>query len=153
MNPNEIRAQLEAFAATGATAEQIDSLTRAWLAIRGTSAPSYRPILDDRIKALGDTGNVYITAEGIGNNCISALSLKWGTAGLQMREVVTPPEEFENFVNDCAGWEEGEIRTATQSFEQGYGVVLSMSAENWAAWLEMFEVCELDDETAALLSA
>lgn len=152
MTSHEIRAQLEQLAATGATAEQIDSLTRAWLAIRGTSAPSYRPILDDRIRALGSTDNVHITAESIGNNCISALSLKWGVAGMQMREVITPPEEFENFVADCMGWEEGERRTATQSFEQGYGVVLSMSAENWAAWLEQFEVAELDDETAALLT-
>lgn len=148
MTPNEIRAQLEQFAAGGATAEQIDSLTRAWLAIRGTSAPSYRPIIDDRIRALGDTGSVHLTAECIGNNCISALSLEFGG---HMREVITPPEEFENFVNDCAGWEEGELRTATQSFEQGYGVVLSMTAENWAAWLEQFEVCELDEETAVSL--
>ena len=160
MTAAEIRAQLEQLAATGASTEQIDALTRRWLAIRASTPATYHPVIEDRLNALGITGNIHLTLESIGNQCISALSLEWGPVELQMREVITTPEEFENFVNDCAGWEDISHLTATnagysatQRFEAGYGVVVTISAEDWQAWLEQFEVCDLDDETLAALSA
>ena len=160
MTAAEIRAQLEQLAATGASADQIDALTRRWLAIRASTPPIYHPVIEDRLNALGITGTIHLTLESIGNSCISALSLVWGPVALQMREVITPPEEFENFVNDCAGWEDTSHvmatnagYSATQRFEAGYGVVVTISAENWQQWLAQFEVCDLDDETLAALSA
>ena len=160
MTATEIRAQLEQLAATGANAEQIDGLTRRWLAIRASTPATYHPVIEDRLNALGITGNIHLTLESIGNQCISGLALRWGPVELQMREVITTPEEFENFVNDCAGWEDtshlmatNAPYTATQRFESGYGVVVTISAEDWRAWLEQFEVCDLDDETLAALSA
>ena len=160
MTAAEIRAQLEQLAATGASADQIDALTRRWLAIRASTPATYHPAIEDRLNALGITGTIHLTLESIGNSCISALSLVWGPVALQMREVITPPEEFENFVNDCAGWEDTSHLmatnagyTVTQRFEAGYGVVVTISAENWQQWLAQFEVCDLDDETLAALSA
>ena len=160
MTAAEIRAQLEQLAATDASADQIDALTRRWLAIRATTAPTYYPIIEDRLNALGITGNVHLALESIGNSCISALSLVWGPVELQMREVITPPEEFENFVNDCAGWEDishllatNAGYSATQRFEAGFGVVVTMSAETWQQWLAAYEVFELDEEAAALIAA
>ena len=160
MTATEIRAQLEQLAATGANAEQIDALTRRWLTIRASTPRSYHPVIEDRLNALGVTGNVHLALESIGNNCISALSLVWGPVELQMREVITTPEEFNNFVNDCAGWDDlshlmatNAGYTATQRFEAGYGVVVTMSAETWQSWLAAYEVCELDEETMAALPA
>ena len=160
MTAAEIRAQLEQLAATGANAEQIDALTRRWLTIRASTPRSYHPVIEDRLNALGITGNVHLALESIGNNCISALSLVWGPVELQMREVITTPEEFDNFVNDCDGWEDISHLMAThagynamQRFEAGYGVVVTMSAETWQRWLAAYEVCELDDEAAALIAA
>ena len=160
MTAAEIRAQLEQLAAAGACAEQIDALTRRWLAIRATTVPTYHPIIEDRLNALGITGKVHLALESIGNSCISALSLVWGPVELQMREVITPPEEFNNFVNDCAGWEDishliatNAGYSATQRFEAGYGVVVTMTAETWQSWLAAYEVFELDDEAAALIAA
>lgn len=152
MTVNEIRAQLEQFAATGANTEQLDYVTRRWLEIQGSTPQSHHPVVVDRINALGTTGNIHLALESVGDNCISALSLVWGAVELQMREVITPSEEFNNFVNDCIGWEDGEPRTATQRFEAGFGVVVTMSAENWQSWLETCEVAGMDEETAALLA-
>ena len=158
MTATEIRAQLEQLAATGATVEQIDALTRRWLTIRASTPRSYHPVIEDRLNALSVTGNVHLALESIGNNCISALSLVWGPVELQMREVITTPEEFENFVNDCDGWEDLSHLmatragyTATQRFEAGYGVVVTMSAETWQRWLAAYEVFELDEESMATL--
>ena len=154
MQVTEIRQQLELIAnGAGTNPEEIDQLTRAWLCVRSSTPTSYHPVIEDRIKALGKPNTVHLTVESVGNDCISAMSLKWGWPHLQMREVITTPDEFEAFVNDCAGWDDGEDRTSTECFEEGYGVVLTMTVENWEAWLEQYEVCELDDETAALLSA
>ena len=159
MTANEIRAQLERLAATGASADQIDALTRRWLAIRASTPATYHPIVEDRLNALGVTGNVHLTLESLGNQCISALSLEWGSVELQMREVITPPAEFENFVNDCAGWEDISHLTATnvgynatQRFEAGYGVVVTISAENWRAWLSQYEADEPDEDSVALIA-
>ena len=159
MTAAEIRAQLEQLATTGASVEEIDALTRRWLAIRASTPATYHPVIEDRLNALGVTGNIHLTLESIGNSCISALSLVWGPVALQMREVITPPEEFENFVNDCAGWEDTSDLMATnagysvtQRFESGYGVVVTTSAETWRAWLAAYEVCDLDEETIAALS-
>ena len=160
MTAAEIRAQLEQLAATGASADQIDALTRRWLAIRASTPRNYHPVIEDRLNALGITGNIHLTLESIGNSCISGLSLRWGPVELQMREAITPPEEFDNFVNDCAGWEDTSYLmatnapySATQRFESGYGVVVTMSVETWQSWLSAYEVFELDDEAAALIAA
>ena len=160
MTAADIRAQLEQLAATGATTDQIDALTRCWLAIRARTVPAYHPVIEDRLNALGVTGNLHLTLENIGNNCISALSLVWGPVELQMREVITIAEEFNNFVNDCTGWEDtarliatNVPYTATQRFEAGFGVVVTMTAETWRSWLAAYEVCDLDEATTAELSA
>ena len=160
MTAADIRAQLEQLAATGATTDQIDALTRRWLAIRARTVPAYHPVIEDRMNALGVTGHVHLTLENIGNNCISALSLVWGPVELQMREVITTAEEFNSFVNDCAGWEDTSRLMATnvaysvtQRFEAGFGVVVTMTAETWQSWLTAYEVCDLDEATIAELSA
>lgn len=74
------------------------------------------------------------------------------------REVIAPADEAPNFVTDCLGWSEpaityddGSCVDKADRFDQGYSVVLQIRSSDWAAWLEMFEVCDLDDEAAALL--
>lgn len=89
-----------------------------------------------------DPGFVWLTVNTDGENddCISALSLG------EKREAIAPPDEFRAFLNDLIGFNAAR-------YEQGYSVVCRMTSENWAAWLEMFEVAELDAETVALLCA
>jgi hypothetical protein len=62
------------------------------------------------------------------------------------REVIVPADEKAAFVKDCELW-------AAERFASGQPVAVVMSAENWAAWLEMFEVADLDDETIDSLCA
>lgn len=89
-----------------------------------------------------DPGFVWLTCcqDGQNDDYISALSLG------EKREVIAPPDELRAFLVDLIG-----LNVA--SFEQGYSVVCRMSSENWAAWLEQFEVAELDVETVALLES
>ncbi len=74
------------------------------------------------------------------------------------REVIAPAYQAPNFVNDCMGWSEPAITyddgicvDKAERFDQGYSVVLQIRSSDWAAWLDQFEVADLDDETAALL--
>lgn len=87
-----------------------------------------------------DADYVWLTLSKAGEreDCISALALT------SKREAIAPVDEKPYMVSDCIGF-------AGESFEEGYSVVVRMTAENWALWLEQFEVADLDDETAALL--
>lgn len=89
---------------------------------------------------IGDGEHVWLTLckAGEKEDCISALCL------MSKQEAIAPVAEKPYLIGDCIGF-------AAESFEAGYSVVVRMTAENWAAWLEQFEVADLDDETAALL--
>lgn len=78
--------------------------------------------------------------EGEFDNCIGALCLT------DSREAIAPPDEKTALVADLIGFD-------AASFNQGAGVVARMTAANWAAWLEHFEVAALPAESAALLTA
>ena len=79
-----------------------------------------------------------VSLEGWGQNSLSALCLT------DKREVAVPRDEMPHFYPDCIGLNESQLMS-------GQGVVCRMSVENWAAWLEHFEVASLPTETAALL--
>lgn len=71
-------------------------------------------------------------------DCISALCLT------DSREAIAPPDEKSSMIADLIGFNAG-------SFEGDFNVVARMKTEHWAAWLELFEVAPLDDETVAML--
>ena len=87
-------------------------------------------------------GFVWLTCSKDGDNedCISAVCLT------DRREVIAPPAEKTYFIPDCIGWK-------SLTFNADRSIVVRMAADDWQSWLETYEVCELDDETAAPLSA
>ncbi len=79
-----------------------------------------------------------LSQDGESDDCISAICLT------DWREAIAPADEKAAMVSDLVGFDAAR-------FDQGYSVVARMSAANWQAWLEMFEVSELPADTAALL--
>lgn len=78
--------------------------------------------------------------EGENDECIGALCLTDG------REAIAPPDEKYYLVGDCTPF-------SAASFDHGFSCVARMSAQNWQAWLEKFEVSELHADATALLAA
>ncbi len=89
---------------------------------------------------IGDGSYVWLSLckAGEKEDCISALCLTSG------REAIAPVDEKPYMAGDCIGFD-------ALRFEDDFGIVCRMSFENWAAWLEQFEVCDLDYETAEML--
>lgn len=74
------------------------------------------------------------------------------------REAVIDQSEVPEFVRDCLGWNlvvnsytdnDGALVTVTGAhrFNQGFGVVVTIAAEDWERWLEGYEVVEDIDPT------
>lgn len=82
---------------------------------------------------------VRLTAQLVGNGDINALN----TAQYPDRlEAVIDSAEAPDFVDDCQDWD-------ADRFEQGFGIVVTMSAENWAAWLDAYASVEENEAYAA----
>lgn len=106
----------------------------------GMSAEHWAAWLEEYELDQSDASFVWLTVsqDGENNNGISALCLT------DKREAIAPPEERAHLINDLTGF------NATR-FDQERGVVCRMTVANWAAWLELFEVAGLDEETVLLL--
>ena len=80
-------------------------------------------------------GFVWLTlcAEGESDDGIGALCLTDG------REAIAPPDEKAAMLADLIGFN-------AERFDGGYSVVARMSAENWAAWLEMYDAAPLPED-------
>ena len=69
----------------------------------------------------------FLSCSPEGGSCIGGLALG------SKRTMILPPDEAKNFINDCYGWD-------SDQFSAGYSVVVLMTAHDWAAWLEGFEI-------------
>lgn len=74
---------------------------------------------------------------------IEALDLKG------KREVYISRSEAARFIANCQGWSEiaftygdGTCVEKAKHFEQGYGVVLTISSTDWESWLSGYELAE-----------
>ena len=119
-----------------------DRYTEGYPVAVGMTAENWQLWVENFELAQEDSDYVWLTAslEGWGQNSLSALCLT------DKCEVAVPRDEMPHFYPDCIGLNESQLMS-------GQGVVCRMSVENWAAWLEHFEVASLPAETAALLSA
>lgn len=84
--------------------------------------------------------NVTLTTQLLGNGDIAALNIAPYPDRL---EAVIDSAEALDFIDDCEDWD-------TDRFEQGFGIVVTMSAKNWAAWLDAYASVE---ENEAYLAA
>ncbi|NJM98268.1 MAG: hypothetical protein HC800_14905 [Phormidesmis sp. RL_2_1] len=81
---------------------------------------------------------------------IDALSL------VTKREACIDRSEAPEFIADCQGWsdivvqhDDGTTLDKADRFEAGYGVVLQISADDWAHWLAGYEVVDTAPEHVA----
>ena len=85
---------------------------------------------------------VWLTVSQEGNQqdyALSAMEL------ITKREIVAVEEKLA-FVRDVQGWNES-------AYQKNLSFICRMSAENWTAWLEMWEATELPSNTATRLTA
>ena len=75
---------------------------------------------------------VTLTAQLVGDGDICALNIAPPPDRL---EAVIDRSEAPAFMADCGGWD-------ADRFEQGFGIVVMMSAGNWAAWLNAYASVE-----------
>ena len=96
------------------------------------------------------------SGHGVQDGDIDAMSLA------EKREACIDRSEAPEFVADCIGWSEpavtyddGSCVVKADRFEAGFGVVLQISAEDWAHWLAGYEIVEDIDpaHVAAYLTA
>lgn len=78
------------------------------------------------------------------NRAVNALEI-----GADRKEVIVSYQEADDFMADCQGWNDIAVRyqdgttfTNRDRFLLGYGVVLTISPQDWASWLQAFEVTE-----------
>lgn len=75
---------------------------------------------------------VTLTAQLVGNDDIAALNIAPYPDRL---EAVIDRTDAAAFMADCQGWD-------ADRFEQGFGIVVTMSAEKWAEWLDLYASVE-----------
>lgn len=92
----------------------------------GMSAESWQLWLEG-YQLVEPSGYVALTCATEASECITALSL------IGKQEVIAPPDEASQFMADCHGWD-------AHRFNAGYSIVVRMAAEEWASWLEIYQV-------------